>query len=104
MIAEALCNHFSIPAAKNTSGDRSLGVTFETPVETLTEALTTLHPIKEYQEQLEKLVDQNTANKKAGFNRLRTEFPLRHEFTNLAVDTTILEQFPILSSLGINTK
>ncbi|HKK45807.1 MAG TPA: hypothetical protein VJ964_09810, partial [Balneolaceae bacterium] len=68
----------------------------------LTDMLTELHPIKEYESELEKIIQHPADNRGIYFNKLRAEFPLRQEFAQTYLPASYFEQYPVLEKLGFS--
>ncbi len=106
MIAEATARHFSpeykpaeqIPPEADTNGkvQQHRPDTFWS----LTDALTHYHPIKDYDTRLKMLIGRNREVKIIGFNRIRTDQPLRQEFFYLDINNVLKKKYPDLEVLA----
>lgn len=102
-VADALLEHFNIPKPKKKKEEshkiiRKKISTFDS----LSSLLTALHPIKTYEDKLEKIIYRYPKERGVKFNRLRAEFPLRQEFQQIYLPRAYFERFPVLSSLGFS--
>ena len=68
---------------------------------TLGEAITRLHPILRYHQELKRVWDSVDENLTAPFLRIRNEFPLRHEFSALKCPRNWHDHYPELRLLGV---
>ncbi|MDR8389757.1 4-phosphoerythronate dehydrogenase [Aliifodinibius sp. S!AR15-10] len=68
----------------------------------LPDLLTTIHPIKKYGCELNKLIGIESESKKTKFSRLRTSMPLRNEYAYLGLPAALIRSFPFLHKIGIN--
>ena len=68
---------------------------------TLGEAISRLHPILRYHQELKKAWDSGDQNLSAEFLRIRNEFPLRHEFSALKCPKNWHDHYPELRLLGV---
>lgn len=96
LIANALCNHFSLSPPTNSVSQHSPKAIQSAHFSSLTEALTALHPIVEYQQKLVKLIETLPDRKKIGFNKIRTHHPLRNELPFLKVSSNLKRAYPLL--------
>ncbi|MFU8812496.1 MAG: 4-phosphoerythronate dehydrogenase [Balneolaceae bacterium] len=102
MIADALCSHFGLPphtpptpfeaSAADVSSCRSLS-----------EVLLKLHPIGEYDRRMRRLMDTTSQRKNDGFYALRTNMPLRDEFSFITISRQTNEYHALLARLGIHS-
>lgn len=104
MVVQALCNHFSIKNEPNSLKNGYKNISDENlppDCQSLAEILKEIHPIKAYQERLQQLIGEPAPSRRRGFNELRTNFPMRHEYGYLKGKEKLLGEFPILKQLGI---
>ena len=66
----------------------------------LTEVLRKIHPIKDYEKGLKRLIGLPPQKKGPGFNKLRSEFPLRTEYQYLSLPDFLAKEYPIIQKLG----
>lgn len=67
----------------------------------LSEILTEIHPIMEYDHRLRQLPEKSILERKYGFAKLRSGFPLRYEYPSAQIPETIISRHPILANLGL---
>lgn len=100
MIINKFCDYFGItppdcenepPIQKNLSGQH----------QRISQLLLDIHPIPFFDQKMRDLADLNENKRGELFANLRSESPLRHEFSNLLIDDVYLEQFPLLKKFGI---
>ncbi len=68
-------------------------------VQSISDALACIHPILDYQKGLTGLIGTEPPQKRIGFNKLRTGFPLRNEYAAMDVPDLILDYYPSLKAL-----
>ncbi|MDX1585427.1 MAG: 4-phosphoerythronate dehydrogenase [Balneolaceae bacterium] len=103
MIVDALCRHFEIdqPEKATNAADEKLQITNNSLKSAqLTDVLCKMHPIKEYENGLKRLIGLPPQKKGPGFNTLRSEFPLRTEFRYLNIPDYLSREFPVVQKLG----
>lgn len=100
-VADALLRHFDLPAPpeKSSDGPRIVKRDIST-FDSLTELLTDLHPLKEYEKKLDKIIESNPGERGRRFNLLRAQFPLRREFSHIHLPAPYFERFPVLAKMG----
>lgn len=100
-VADALINYFNLPQPQNPpqSNPRILEKEIST-FTSLADVLQELHPIKEYESELQKIIQFHEDERGSHFNRLRAEFPLRQEFAQTYLPASYFERFPVLKLLG----
>ncbi len=106
-VAKALCNHFSLEAPDSLETEGKSVVDPPLPSKatpTLTEILSTLHPVYEYQKKLMKLAGRIPREKGKAFNRLRAQHPLRNEFGHIRLPVELIKQYPVLDAFGFSDK
>ena len=64
--------------------------------------LTELHPIKKYERELQNIIKNSPKQRGPLFNKLRAEYPLRQEFSNIYLPESYFDIFPILKQLGFS--
>ncbi|WP_372635272.1 4-phosphoerythronate dehydrogenase [Fodinibius sp.] len=100
-VADALLAHFNLDPKKQRP-DHSLQQVDE-PVDhfnDLAELMEELHPIGTYEAELLRILRNNPHIRGRLFNKLRAEFPLRHEFSHIRLPDSYFERFPVLKNLG----
>lgn len=100
IICDKLIQHFELPA-NDTDCDTRKTIKTSVPddANSISEVLTSIHPVLEYQENLMRLVGEPTSVKGSQFNKLRAEFPLRNEFYRLDLPFTVIKRLPLLSKI-----
>jgi len=102
-VADALIDHFELPAPNNQDAGSSRVVEKTiSEFDSLSELLTFLHPIKKYETKLSKILKHQFEDRGTQFNKLRADFPLRNEFPNTFLPTDYFEEYPILTNLGFS--
>lgn len=100
MIINQFCDHFGItspepktesPVKKDLSGK----------YQKISQLLLEIHPIPFFDRKMRDLADLNESERGKLFAKLRSETPLRHEFSNLMLDERYLKRFSLLQKLGI---
>lgn len=79
------------PNQKNITGDYTQ----------VSQLLLDIHPIPFFDRKMRELAGLNDEVRGESFAKLRSETPLRHEFSNILLDKRYLEQFHLLQQLGI---
>ncbi|NIT61163.1 MAG: hypothetical protein GWN00_34655 [Aliifodinibius sp.] len=102
-IADKLINVFELdyPVQANATGN----ITFNknlSQIDSLSSLLTDLHPIKEYEKRLADIVRDHPEKRGELFNKLRAEFPLRHQFAQIHLPKTYFSRFPVMRELGFS--
>ena len=69
----------------------------------LKEILLELHPIGWFDKKMRELMQLEKNTRAESFGQLRSESPLRHEYTNMFIDDHHLSKFPELMDLGIRS-
>lgn len=103
MIVDALCRHFDLdaPDFELDSQDEEFNISNSSLKSArLTDILCKIHPIKDYEKGLQRLIGLPPQKKGPGFNKLRSEFPLRTEFKYLAIPDFLAKEFPIIRQLA----
>ncbi len=103
MIADALCLHFEleIPEFELEGPDEAFNFSASSLKSAqLTEVLCKIHPIKDYEKGLKRLIGLPPQKKGPGFNKLRSEFPLRTEYQYLTLPDFLEKEYPIIQKLG----
>jgi len=103
LVADALIQHSDLPQpkTKKQSNPRILQKDIST-FDSLTDLLIDLHPIKEYESKLQKIIQNHADERGTYFNKLRAEFPLRQEFAQTYLPNDYFKRFPILKPLGFS--
>lgn len=103
IVANAMLNHFDLPVKEKDKDQHSRILNKDIATfESLSELLTELHPIKEYEMELQRIIADHPEERGKPFNRLRAEFPLRQEFANTYLPQSYFDRFPILEKLGFS--
>lgn len=103
MIAESLCRHFDLKMPDVTMEDSAEKFSLSNSTlksAQLTDILSKIHPIKDYEKGLTRLIGLPPREKGIKFNKLRSEFPLRNEYKYLEVPNHIAEEHPVIKQLG----
>ncbi|MGK7371444.1 MAG: hypothetical protein ACNS64_14630, partial [Candidatus Halalkalibacterium sp. M3_1C_030] len=66
----------------------------------LTDILSKIHPIRDYEKGLNSLIGLPPREKGAKFNKLRSEFPLRNEYKYLSLPEFLTNEYPVIKKLG----
>lgn len=101
IVAEKLLQHFNLQYPENNFDSEPNIV--EKPVSayhSISDLLTTVHPVRKYESELQKILKNHKSERGKYFNRLRAEFPLRQEFGNTYLPPSYFERFPDLKNLG----
>lgn len=103
-IADELIRHFDLAPAKNVGAPspRIITDTIES-FSGIEELITHLHPIRQYEEKLQRILKNNPDNRGDLFNKLRAEFPLRQEFNNIRLPEAYFNRYPLLKKLGFQS-
>ena len=103
MVVHAMLNHFDIPAKQSEDGQFSRAIQAEiNSYESFSDLLVTLHPIRKYEAELVKIIDDHPDERGKYFNKLRAEYPLRQEFAQTNLPTAYFKRFPVLRKLGFS--
>lgn len=100
IIAHEFCDFFDLPKPQELKSTAQRTI-LSNSVETIGQALTQLHPIQNYHLAMKSLAESDSKFRGAEFSKLRTEMPLRHEFSYIRIENKWLEKFPMLSAIGI---
>lgn len=104
-VAEALLNHFDLAETSSQKQNNSRIISGDLAAFTsLTALLTELHPVKEYEAKLERILKNHPRERGEKFNQLRAEFPLRQEFPHTYLPPSYFKRFPVLRELGFAVK
>lgn len=103
MIINQFCDHMGIQKPRSFMREKKF-VRLYKKYSSLDKIILDLHPIKSYDRCLRDLFSLPEHDRSKAFDALRSETPLRDEYTNLQVNADYLEQFPELSLLGIEAK
>lgn len=100
-VADALLAHFNLDQKKQPLEPSMQQV--DDPVDhfnDLAEVMESLHPIRTYEAELRHILRNKSRVRGRLFNKLRAEFPLRHEFSHIRLPAPYFERFPVLKKLG----
>ncbi|REL24974.1 4-phosphoerythronate dehydrogenase [Rhodohalobacter sp. SW132] len=103
MIIDQFCRHFGLPVQPPEPVEK-VDLNLTKTYESLGQVLEDIHPICTFDTELRKLIELPSGERKKAFKTLRSESELRHEYTNMRVDSKLLNQFPELGLLGIDPK
>lgn len=104
MIARALCGHFGLAFPGEESAGERHPADPGGAADGLSDLLKDLHPARKYEKRLKELVGLPDDRKAEGFNRLRSEFPLRDEFRATSLPAPLLREHPTLEALGFRRR
>jgi erythronate-4-phosphate dehydrogenase len=104
LAANAMLNHFGInhPELKTKSKPNVLKKEIS-EFDSLSALLDELHPLGEYETELQKIITNFENERAKYFNKLRAEFPLRQEFPQTYLPASYFKRFPILKAMGFST-
>lgn len=102
MIIRQFCDHFEIKKSAITSEQPYLPE-LKDDYDSLEEILLELHPIGWFDQKMRQLMTLDPSERGESFGLLRSESPLRHEYTNIRIDASHLSKFPELEMLGIKS-
>lgn len=100
IIAEAVCRKLGLKPLKPITPEPLILNEEELIDLTFPEFLTNLHSIKKYHELFIDISGKNADQKREAFYQLRTDFPLRYEYSAIRVPYRIAEKFTQLEKLG----
>ena len=102
-IGDALCKHFSLetPEYEFEESSEAFNISNSSLKSArLSEVLCQIHPVKDYENELSRLIGLPPEEKGRRFNKLRSEFPLRNEFQFINMPEFLAEAHPVLKKLG----
>lgn len=103
IVVNAMLNHFELQQAGNPEKqDQRIVKKDIAAFDSLSSLLTELHPIRKYEAELEKILQQNPDSRGKLFNKLRAEYPFRQEFAQTLLPASYFDRFPILGELGFS--
>lgn len=103
MIADALCEHFSLEPPEYEIGESAEPFNISSSSlqsARLSEVLCQIHPVKDYEKELSHLIGLPPEEKGRKFNKLRSEFPLRNEYQYMDMPDFLAKAHPVLKKLG----
>lgn len=101
-IVDALVSFSGIDLHLPANSDTSPAMTLDSSLPaTLGEAISRLHPILKYHQELKKEWDSGDESLTVNFQRIRNDFPLRYEFSALKCPKSWHDRFPELCLLGV---
>lgn len=102
-VAHKLIDFFELdhPVSANNNGHITIHKD-PSQFDSLSSLLTELHPIKEYEKRLIKIIRDHPEKRGELFNKLRAEFSLRQQFTNIELPAAYFKRFPVLKVLGFS--
>lgn len=102
MIIRQFCDHCGIKAPDVTT-EKPYIPELNDDYGSLEEILLELHPIGWFDQKMRQLMTLDSTERAKSFGLLRSESPLRHEYTNIRVASNHLSKFPELEILGIKS-
>lgn len=102
MIISQFCHHFGIKAPDVTT-EKPYVPELKDDYSTLEKILLELHPIGWFDQKMRQLMTLDSPERAKSFGLLRSESPLRHEYTNIQIAARHLSKFPELEMLGIRS-
>lgn len=100
MIITQFCEHAGIEIDEFESSSAYLPK-LKDSYKTLTELLMELHPLGWFDQKIRELKTLRKQERAKSFGLLRSESPLRHEYSNIRISSKHLDKFPELEKLGI---
>lgn len=101
MVVQAMCEHFGLTAPAVPAGGREVRAAgIQGEPSSPGQVLRQVHPGRRYEERLMELAGLPDDEKGPAFNRLRATFPLRDEFSFLALPADLMDAHPLLGKLG----
>ncbi|WP_340105607.1 NAD(P)-dependent oxidoreductase [Rhodohalobacter sp. 8-1] len=100
MIIRQFCDHFRLQAPDVQTDDPYVPE-LKNEYNSLTEILLELHPIGWFDQKMRELMKLDENERVESFSLLRSEAPLRHEYSNILIAEHLLSKFPELIRLGI---
>jgi erythronate-4-phosphate dehydrogenase len=102
-IADALIDHFDLqPPRMETNNQKIIFDRNPDEFASLSSLLAELHPIKKYEQHLQKIIKNHPRKRSELFNKLRAEFPLRQQFSQIHLTEPYFDQYPTLKRLGFS--
>jgi len=102
MIIRHFCDHVGIKSPNDTTEQPYLPELKDDYI-SLEEILLELHPIGWFDQKMRQLMTLDSSERAKSFGLLRSESPLRHEYTNIRIAARHLSKFPELEMLGIKS-
>lgn len=102
MIIRQFCDYCGIKAPEVTT-EQPYIPELKTDYGSLEEILLELHPIGWFDQKMRELMHLNEKERAESFSLLRSESPLRHEYSNILIAEDHLSKFPELKRLGIQS-
>ncbi|MDZ7772086.1 MAG: 4-phosphoerythronate dehydrogenase [Balneolaceae bacterium] len=104
MVVQDLCEHFGLtPPEVPARGSKVRAAEVEGHPSSAGQVLRQVHPARRYEEKLLELAGLPDGEKGTAFNRLRATFPLRDEFSFLALPYELLQAHHLLEKLGFHS-
>lgn len=100
MIINQFCEHEGIEIDEFESGS-AYQPQLKDSYNTLTDLLMELHPLGWFDQKMRELKMLDKHERATSFSLLRSESPLRHEYSNIRIPSQHLDKFPELKKLGI---
>lgn len=100
IIANKLSEHFGLaPVNHNSTSLAKKPIDIPDSASSISDVITSLHPILDYQEELTRLIGIESTQKGIRFNKIRAEFPLRNEYSTMDIPAPLFDRFPLLKTL-----
>lgn len=104
MIYEPFCKHFNIEMPNPTDEEAYEKIKDLDPEsQSFSAILKKLHPIMEYHDSLRSICNLDTAERAKSFRKLRTNRPFRTEFEEIQIPDQVLDKYPVLKKLGVQS-
>jgi erythronate-4-phosphate dehydrogenase len=100
MIVNLFCEHVGIESPISESSEPFVPE-LKDSYDSLSDILLELHPLGWFDQQMRNLCALDKSNRAESFSLLRSESPLRHEYSNIRIKSHHLSKFPQLEKLGI---
>lgn len=102
MIIRQFCDHFGLQASGSITKE-PYAPELKDSYSSLEEILLELHPIAMFDQKMRELMQLGKKERAESFSLLRSESPLRHEYSNILIPEHHLSKFPALRLLGIQS-
>ena len=99
IITQKLCEFFQLEAREVPLAEKKVLSPTQNNCATLTEYLLKMHPMMEYMHRMKEISTKK--NKTLLFSKLRSNTPLRHEFSSTKLSSIDKNKFQILKKLGV---
>lgn len=102
MIISQFCDHVGMDRPAPDEGEPYVPE-LKDSYDSLKDLLLELHPLGWFDQKMRELTELDPDARSESFSLLRSESPLRHEYTNIRVSSRHLDKFPDLVKLGIKS-